>query len=298
MQNQEVEVKSKQSKAEQTVIYLHIPKTGGTTLKRIADRHYPRESVYTIERDGTIDEFKKLSNSRKSKIRLLRGHQGYGLHKYLPGPSTYFAILRDPIERVVSYYYYIRRSPQHYCYDLITSNGMSLKDFLESEADAIADNGQTRLLSGMMESGWEVEFGECTEEVREAAKENLRKNFAVVGLTEEFDKTLFLLKRTFGWQRLFYARQNVSPKRPKRGNLSQVTLDAVTKVNLFDLELYQYATRIFQEQVRQQDASFAKEVESFQSVNQRLSPLIRMLWEMRRISVRQLVGKCIQRALS
>jgi hypothetical protein len=78
----------------QTVIFVHTPKTAGTTLYRILERNYSQKNIYTVWKDGTIDEFKQLDAERKAQIRLLRGHAGYGMHAYLPGPCAY-APLRD-----------------------------------------------------------------------------------------------------------------------------------------------------------------------------------------------------------
>ena len=39
------------------IIHLHIPKTGGTTLRDIVNRQYSSENILTIQ---TIDKSKKL----------------------------------------------------------------------------------------------------------------------------------------------------------------------------------------------------------------------------------------------
>jgi hypothetical protein len=284
------------AKAEQAVIFLHVPKTAGTTLHRIIERQYRPEQVYSFGplAHESINEFQNMSEARRAEIRMLKGHMGFGLHEYLPGPSTYFTVLREPIERVISYYYFVRRTPQHYLYDFISSDDKSLKGFIESRINIMLDNAQTRMISGVW---YELGFGECTEAVLEAAKRNLRENFTVVGLTEKFDETLLLLKRAFGWQSLFYARQNVTANRPVKDALSPATLEAVVKFNRLDIELYQYGTTLFQEQVRQQGPSFAREVERFQRANRWLSPLISAYWEIRKRSVRVFVRKWIQRPL-
>ncbi|HDN79553.1 MAG TPA: hypothetical protein ENG33_03685 [Chloroflexi bacterium] len=267
-----------------TVIFVHIPKTGGTTLYHIIDQNYQRGSIYTLWKDGSIEDFKGLSDARKGEIRMLRGHQGYGLHRFLPQPSVYITVLREPIERVISYYHFIfiRRTPHHYCHNLVVSNDMSLKEFIESEADAMVDNAQTRLLSGMMETGHEFGFGKCPREALEAAKRNLRENFVVVGLTEEFDKTLILLKRALGWRKLFYARQNISFNRPRKEDLPQETLEAIIQANELDIELYRYARELFEERVRKEGPSFAEEVARFQRLNRQLSPFTHIYWELRK----------------
>ena len=101
----------------------------------------------------------------------------------------------------------------------------------------------------------------------EQAKRNLRENFAVVGIVEEFDKTLLLLKKTFGWKNIFYKVKNKNKQRPSNSAVSQETLSLIEEKNKLDLELYQYATEIFQSLVKNQGNSLEKEVQDFQNIN-------------------------------
>jgi hypothetical protein len=280
--------------SERTIIFLHIPKTAGTTIQQVIERNCRKGDIYTLGIDGWFDDFKSLPDSRKADIHLLRGgHPGFGLHKYLPSPSTYFTFLRDPIERAISYYYWVQRDPHHYAHDFVTASHMGLRDFIESRQDTLVDNCQTRLLAGL-ETGYEIGFGQCTTEMLESAKRNLEEYFAVVGLTEEFDATLILLKKAFGWRKLAYVRQNVTPDRLKKSEISQVTLDAIAKVNLLDIELFRYARALFEEQVRRQGASFAQEVRDFQVANRRLHLFVHLYWEARKVSVRTMIRRWIQ----
>jgi len=278
---------------ERTVIFLHIPKTAGNTMYQIIERNCSRKAMYVFGIDGGHDDFKCLSDDRKSELRVIGGHAGFGMHRFLPGPSVYFTLFREPVERVISYYYYACRAPDTYAHNSIYANRMGLKDFIASKQDAMVDNGQTRLLAGL-ESGHEVGFGQCTHDMLETAKRNLREHFAVVGLTEEFDATLILLKKAFGWQKLVYVQRNVSENRPQRDEIPQATLDAIAKVNVLDAELYQYARTLFEEQVRRQGPSFAQEVRDFQIADRRLSPFIRLYWKARKVSVRTMIRKWIQ----
>jgi hypothetical protein len=273
--------------SEQAVIFVHIFRTAGTTLYRVIDRNFSHGSIFTFPVDGTVEDLKKLGDSDKHKIRVIRGHLGFGLHESLPQPCAYLTLLRDPVERTVSYYCFIRRTPDHYCYHLIHDNQMSLEDFIKCRQDIMLDNVQTRFLSGL-ETGHEVGFGQCTRDMLETAKRNLREHFAVVGLTEEFDSTLVLLKRTFGWRRLAYVKHNVTQNRPEGHEISPTTLDAVAEVNALDTELYAYAKTLFEEQVRQQGASFVQEVRKFQIANRRLRPFMDLYWQARKVSARMM----------
>jgi ribosomal protein L22 len=81
-----------------TVIFLHIPKTAGTTLHSIIERQYPSSVVHTI--DGrrvhqSIAQLKDMSEEKRSKIKCLKGHIPFGLHEYLPGSSAYITFKRS-----------------------------------------------------------------------------------------------------------------------------------------------------------------------------------------------------------
>lgn len=279
---------------DRTVIFVHIPKTAGTTLHRIIERQYPRNRIFTIGRlsHESIDEFKSMSEARRAQFRVLKGHMGFGLHAYIPGPSAYFTVLREPVERVISFFYWVRRTPHHYLYDFVTSEDVGLREYLQSRANIMLDNAQVRMLSGVW---YDLGFGDCITDTLETAKRHLRDRFTVVGLTERFDETLILLKSAFGWRNPYYARQNVTAQRPTRNELPPGTLDAILQTHQLDIQLYQYATELFADQIHQQGPAFAEELKRFQSANRLLSPFMQVYWQIKKRSLRVFVRKWINR---
>lgn len=258
---------SKNTNREQQIIFMHIPKTAGFTLQKIIERQYPAQSLYTLEslkESELIAAFKNMSQARRAEIRMLQGHLNMSqrLHEFMPGPTTYCTILRDPVERVISHYYFVRDTPGHYLRDFATEK--SLKELLESRQAVMLNDMHVRLLSGVL---GDLGFGECTQETLETAKKNLREHFSVVGLTERFDETLLLLKNAYGWQDVCYTRKNVTPSRPTRDELPPGTLEAIIETHQLDLQLYQYASTLFEEQLRQQGPLFPLKVKAFQSKN-------------------------------
>lgn len=244
---------STNTKQNQTVIFLHIPKAAGSTLNTIIERQYRSNTIFTIkDLRISINKLKKLPESKKEKFKVLRGHMGFGLDTFLPQPSTYVTLLRDPVERIISHYYFVLRSPKHYLYKTVRTSGMSLKDYASVGVSLELDNGQMRLIAGNRgEENQGIGFGHCTIEMLERAKRNLRDRFAVVGLAEEFDKTLTLLKQAFRWDNTFYTKQNVTESRPSKRDISTEVLQTIQKHNEFDVELYEYAKNLFQEQFNQ-----------------------------------------------
>jgi hypothetical protein len=265
------------SRQQQTIIFLHIPKAAGSTLQRIIEEEYSSPAIFKI--DGSciqqsIDDFKQLPESQRASIAALMGHMGFGLHQFLPQPATYITLLRDPVERVISDYYYVLRSPNHYRHYEVTAKNMSLKEYVVSGISTETNNCQTRRLSGAEQEVLQkpfvsagIAFGECPVNILKLAKENLRQWFAVVGLVERFDKTLILLRRAFGWRVPLYVKKNVTKDRPSKADISRAALSAIEEYNQLDIELYRYARGLFQDTINQQAGAFKWELCAFKLLN-------------------------------
>lgn len=259
-------------------------------MHRVLERQYPPEAIYSFGADAhaSVREFVGLPQEERAQIRLLRGHMPFGLHQYLPGDVRYFTILRDPVARVVSYYNFIRRTPQHYLYDTVTSENLSLHELLARQIPLMMNDGQVRLLSGV----WgEVGFGEVSAEMLRQAQDHLQQHFAVVGLTEEFDTTLWLLSRTFGWNAdLRYERQNVSKSGLDHTALPEETVRLIEACNRQDLSLYRYGQELFRRQVRAQGLRLPLQM-VWSRARQRGEPLY---WRLRRHSLRAFIRRALR----
>jgi len=63
-----------------------------------------------------MEDFKKLPPDASNSIRFIRGHFEFGVHKYLYRPYTYITMLRHPIERAISWYYFVKQNPDSVFY--------------------------------------------------------------------------------------------------------------------------------------------------------------------------------------
>jgi hypothetical protein len=252
-------------KLDGTAIFIHIPKTAGITLRYILDAQYDRASHYKIDGERieeSVAEFRRLPESEKKHIRVLTGHMPFGLHEALPQACHYVTLLRDPAERTISHYYFVLREPTHYLYHRVTDARMTLGDYLLSGVAPELDNGQTRYLSGALD----LPFGACNRTHLAAAKQNLRRHFAALGLVERFDESLLLIRRRLGWGSVYYISQNVAPDRARAETLTRYEQAAIERVNALDYELYDYACLLFEEQ-RACYPELASDVTAFRSVN-------------------------------
>ncbi|MCB0197495.1 MAG: sulfotransferase family 2 domain-containing protein [Anaerolineae bacterium] len=180
-------------------------------------------------------------------------------------------MLRNPIDRVISNYYFILEQPEHYLHKEVVSKTMDLKTFVLSGVSTEQDNGQTRRIAGVsigrLQGRKQVDHGCCTTEILESAKKNLESNFSIIGLTERFDETLFLLKKAYNWSLpLYYHRGNKTKRRPKMKEIPKDTINAIRDFNKFDLELYEWAKVLFERQLEQFEIS-KQQLANFQKLN-------------------------------
>lgn len=273
------------NKQRPTDIFIHIPKTAGTTLMRIMERSYPRQRIYR-SRDAhfvSIDHFAGLPQAQRQSYDLLSGHMPYGVHPHVPRPYRYFTMLRDPVERVISYFYFIRTHPEHYLHEQVNAAEMSLETFVRRRQSIMVDNLQTRFVSG----AWvEPIYGACDAETLARAQENLRDNIVLVGLTERFDESLLLLRRRLGWRNIYYTRHNVTQRRPSRDQLPASAIAAIAADNQLDAALYAYAETLFAAQIAAYGDTFAADLARFRALNKLFVPLRNAYWRARQISVR------------
>lgn len=240
-----------------TLIFLHIPKTAGTTLRTIVNRQYPSHTILCGPGFELRELLRTLPEHRKRAIRVLQGHMPFGLHEYLAEPAQYITMLRDPIDRVISTYYFIMRRPRNRLYKEVVGNNMSLSDFVRSGVAPRASNQQTRAISGLRDS-------DITTRDLDIAKRNVDVYFSAVGFTEQFDESIVLFKRVLGWQDIQYIRRNVTTDRPCASELPHSTLRLIEKHNTFDMELCEFAKKKFNDVLGEQDSLFWNEVYKLQ----------------------------------
>lgn len=230
------------------LIFLHMPKAGGITLEGIIKRQYPGGRFFRFTgSDENAAAFCALPESERAEFDVLSGHVYFGIHEHVPRPCTYITMLRHPVERIVSLYHYVRRSPDHYLYNFGFADRRDVEDFVRRPITPEIDNWQTRLLNPRPERFLPV--GGVDGAMLERAMANLAEHFAVVGVTERFDDTLELLRSRFGWTDLSYERRNAMPGRSSADELPASTVEAIFEANRFDAELHRFAAELLEDAI-------------------------------------------------
>ena len=232
---------------KQPHIYLHLHKSGGTSLMNTIDINYSKKKIHVIDGQmyrSSYQDFKEKSDGYRSEIDLLRGHHFFGSHKFLREKAVYFTMLREPISRLGSLYNYLVEID---LYKSINEEEMTFETFLESGLAMAADNGMTRMLTNNDFDN--IPNGEVTEILADEAINNLENYFEAVGLTEYFEASIGLFKRKLNWETIPRIKVDNKTKH-KKISKNEVENIFANNENLrrfvaADLKVYQYAKKRF-----------------------------------------------------
>ncbi len=239
------------------LIFVHLPKCGGTTLNRLIEWEYPPTRIFSVDPSFFRWSYRRLLKwppHRLARMMVFQGHMPFGLHTRLPQPATYITVLRDPIDRGISEYYYALSRVVHPEHRKMKQ--LSLEEYIQATPYA---NVQTKLLAGQ-DPGYDFLSGECSDEVLARAKANLSQHFSLVGLTERFEETLALAKVIFGWRVQNYASFNVTKGRPRKDDVPGEMRDAIAERYQYDVQLYDFARQLFEQNLAAHAEAVGKEL--------------------------------------
>ncbi|NDJ36286.1 MAG: sulfotransferase family 2 domain-containing protein [Chloroflexi bacterium] len=247
------------------LIYLHIPKTGGETLRWTIENQFPVQRVAHCYEYRVRQRLLALDDAHKRRLRLVVGHYPFGLHNHFPQPTRYVTMLRDPVKHFISIYHFqIDEGKQHFmdtpfaAFVEQVAEGRIEKRFINN----MIDNKQTRWLNeGFMDpfmaerdSSWPESLPAA--DVDEAIA-HLEARFPVFGLTGRFHASIALFGRAFGWENMAYITRNVTSKKPRPDDLPAWMVETIREYNAVDLDLYAYAVDRFEQLLREYDITDA-----------------------------------------
>jgi len=234
---------------------MHIPKAGGTTLNHILNRRYRRSEQYhysTLHSTKSMDIVKSLTEKEKKRIRLYKGHFVFGFHEWIKIEyPKYFTVFRNPIDRVLSHYFYSARKKDHYLHKERTSRNISIEQYV-TQLSPEAQNGMSKQIAGVYVNdnfgyGKNIIHNENQKEVFEMAIENINKHFVLVGIMEEFDKTVLNLFQILGGKGFLYNyyKRNINKDSKTEYLISENDLRLIEEFNNADIKLYNYCKAKF-----------------------------------------------------
>ena len=209
------------------LVSIHIPKTAGTSLYKIICEVYDKKSVARLDYKPALQKLfvnEKEFNSEvfPPNIEVVHGHINPNVlmdYFELGEDVKIITWLRDPVERIISdYYYLIQIIKENYNFDpynpkILDRMTKSLIEFARMEMEK---NRMTRFLGRMKP-----------------------EDMFFVGTTENFDRDLKRLAQLLNWGS--YTSVKVNKTKNKSTDISPEIIEEIRLLNKQDIDLYNKA---------------------------------------------------------
>jgi hypothetical protein len=220
------------------VLFEHLPKCGGTTVTEYLKSQYPRRLVYEIDgRNPTqsIERFQSLSAAERHQYRLVTGHLTDELIELVSPETITLTILRDPVERIVSHYFFVRQDPLHYLHATVVKGGITLEEYARGQLSSELRNWYTTYFSRFSPRDTKDDpEGALAEALR-----RIHERYDIVGFLDRLPATMAELRGRAHLRQSFPGfRLNRTAGRPASSSIPQATLEIIAAANALDLRLY------------------------------------------------------------
>ena len=191
-----------QDRGGEQFFFLHIPKTAGTTFRKLLETHFLQAHIYPNRfqlwmNDNKYYKQKHLIENRVDILNttLISGHYNIHLLPHLKKEVRAIAFVREPRARVISHIKHILLK------DPVFKNA-DPNLVVEKRVEILAKQ-QVRMM------GYNIR----KENNLDQALANLDK-IEVIGLTEKFEQSIDMINKKFGWQldyKMEKANQSITP---------------------------------------------------------------------------------------
>jgi hypothetical protein len=181
--------------------FIHIMKTAGTTFRWHTRKNFPLHVYPSPALDDmytgytSVDTLLSLPAERRKSIRAYGGHFPYIVTELLGIDLVTTTILRDPVDRTISFLKQCKRQNEHH-------RDLPLEAIYEDAFfyPTLVHNHQAKVFS--MDQGDKLEtiydIIDVDDRRLAQAKDNLAK-VDVVGLSEHFDEFLAVMTERYDW---------------------------------------------------------------------------------------------------
>lgn len=246
------------------VILHHVRKTAGTSLRSVMKANYSGGQRSLVGHLGYSKDMADLGHSKKAyltrsrllelhqelwrrlapherrSLRYVASHEANFLRPFVDRPTIVVSLIRWPVERVLSAYYFKNRS---------TSHGTKTLDAVYSGVGEGRPTKKLYLFNGQARSLLEPFYDTSSLQLTAGPSDDAdlwrERLFALVndvyllGISERFDEFVSVLSGRLGWREKFSPRIKVNTERPPAEAIAPDVLRAITEYNWLDLELYE-----------------------------------------------------------
>ncbi len=226
-----------------------MQKTGGISLYKRLQRHFGEQAVYPAPSDGDpadvapqlfLDVLLDRWPQRRDEIRMLTGHFPLCTTELLDAEFTVLTVLRDPVERTLSYLRHHRDTTpadSELSLEGIYEDPDRFRPFIENHMVKMLSLKASEMTGGMMT------VIDLDHRRLRRAKRALRR-MDVFGLQDELEPFAQRLERRYGWALGPPVHENTTtPSEVPASFRARIAED-----NPLDMELFEYGRKLLRRQ--------------------------------------------------
>jgi hypothetical protein len=231
-------------KLPRVFMFLHIPKTAGTSFRLAIEGHYSAKEFFPNKSEikankgqyPSIDTLRNFEIERIREIKFLAGHYTKSSSKKIPFNYTYITFFRDPVERVISNLIHFKANDKR-CVN------MNLYEIYEDRKNVISDLQIKYILDDLRQ--YQKLKALSKEEFSNQIEKELQK-IDFIGIKEKLDESIDFFNKCYGFKIEHLKNQN-----PKKIDLepSPVLLKKIKQVTEYENLLYEAAISIFEKRL-------------------------------------------------
>ncbi|MEM9525953.1 MAG: sulfotransferase family 2 domain-containing protein [Bacteroidota bacterium] len=221
------------------LLFDHLPKCGGTTINDYLAKSYPGRLTFALSDhrpERSTGAFTQLSQRERWRYQLIFGHHAHGIIDWVSPKMKRTTLFREPIDRIISHYYYVKRSEFHYLHEAVEKQNISLREYCQVGLSDELENWYVLHFSGL-------DKREVVAKPRHAldlAYETIRSKYDLIGFQDELPAFMEALKQMAGLSASFdNSRKNRTVTRPKVNEVDPMVLETIARYNALDIELFE-----------------------------------------------------------
>lgn len=226
-------------------LFVHLQKTAGTALLRRLRHHFGDDHVYPLRgeqgRPDTVldvDRVVRRVEEMGDRLDVVTGHFPLCVADLLPGPVVPFTILREPVERTLSFLRHQREVEPRFAHSTLeevyadpVSTGELLTDHMVKMLSLTSDEMTAGALTPVTVDDQRVE----------RAVRALDERCEVFGLQEHFEVLCEDLEQAYGWD----LGPPVFMNRTAPSDASEALRGRIRVDNAHDVDLHRRATLLW-----------------------------------------------------
>jgi hypothetical protein len=251
------------------VFFIHPPKSGGSTVISFFDLNKGKGQFVNFEWDGDGWEG---CRTKLLATGIGGGHHPYGIHRILKQPLRYCTVLRDPLARQISHYWYAFNGKNG---EVDRGAGVSMTEALVRRGTISLDDWVSESMAGknlfvQMLSGHSA----IEDASLEVARVHLRQHIGTVGVCENMSEFLLRLCGMTGLKLPFYFETNRTRRSSKeRGHLSEAAREKFVEDNKLDYQLFNDTKRMIATYADESGSVFSDALELVQVIQAAINRL-------------------------